>query len=279
MTFSRRSALEYASVLAATSGITEPGLAATALRAAFSPGQHQAKSEQQTAQRLRHLLIHRDEAGGTPHLATLSIASADTAWMAINTLDDAAYREAVGKYRQRGYRLRRVNAFQTRNGIRYAAIWQLASGPDWQARHAMTLAQFQQEAARFKSRGYRIAHVDGCATKSGTRYAAIWERGNAAAQETFAALTGADYKEKFDSLTAQGFRPRQISGYAQNGQAHFAAIFEKGSAVAWDAHREMTASAFQTKSDAMAAQGYRLMDASGFVTGGRPMFSGIWEKA
>jgi hypothetical protein len=275
MTISRRLALGYASAFAVASGASDAS--ARTLRTVLDT--RDAAAAPQTAQRISHLLLHRDEAGGTPRFATLSIRATDTAWMAIHTLDDTAYRQAADTYGRRGYRLRRVNAFQTKNGMRYAAVWQLGAGPASQARHNMTLAQFEETSTRLASRGHRLAHIDGSATKSGARYAAIWERGAGAPQQSFAALNAADYERKLAALTAQGFRPVQISGYASGGQVLYAAIFEKSAGPAWEMHRVMTASAFQTKSNAMAAQGHLLMDASGAMLNGQAIFSGVWEKA
>jgi Bacterial tandem repeat domain 1 len=278
MNFSRRLALGYASALVATGGSTQLGIASVARQMGGALEQPIA-SKVQTAQRLHLLLVHRDEADGAAHFATLSAPSHDTAWMAVNTLDDRAYREAFDTYRLRGYRLRRVNAFATKKGTRYAAIWQLASGPDWKAGHDLTLADYQEKSNRLAARGYRLVHIDGSAAQSGPRYAAIWERSEGAAQQSFAALTEAQYRQTLASLTARGFQPRQISGYALHGEARFAAIFDKGADRGRVAHHRMTAAAFQNAAGEMITQGYRLIDASGYAIGGKPAISGVWEKA
>ncbi len=281
MIYSRRLALGYASALALTGSITDSSFAATARRAGAMLGadRYPVKSDPQTVQRLQHLLVHRDEAGGTPHFATLAIRSHDTAWKAIGALDESALQQAVVKFGIRGYRLRRVNAFQTGRGLRYSTIWQLAAGPEWKTRHGMTLTQFEEASGQFAARGFRLAHLDGCATKSGARYSAIWEYGGGPALETFAALTSSAYTQKLKVLTVQGFRPRVISGYAPHGEVLFAAVFEAGSGTGWEAHHELTKPAFEEKSKTMTARGYLLADASGYVLGGRPMFTGVWENA
>ncbi len=278
MNFSRRLALGYASMFAVIGGGTEFSFASVAKKArvALLSVAHAGPA---MAQLFRTPLIHRDETGGMPHAATLSLRSTDSAWVAIASLDDSAFADAATKYKMRGYRLRRVNAFQTRAGMRYAAIWQLSPGFDQRERHAMSRAQFEQASVRSAAQGYRLSHVDGSATHDGARFAAIWERGTGAAQHSFAALTADGYKSKLAELGAQGFRPRQISGYADGGQSRFAAIFEKASTIAWDADHAMTAAAFEKKTAVMSARGYSLFDASGHVAGGQPVFSGVWEKA
>jgi len=231
-----------------------------------------------TAQRVHHLLIHRDAAPGAPYFAAVAISSDDTAWMGYNDLDEHAYARASDKYAARGYRLRRVNAFQTKAGMRYAAVWQLAQGPAWETRHGMTDAQFAAQSERYAARGFVLVHVDAATTATGPRFAAIWEK-RAGSQKHFAALSGTAFKLKSAELAAQGYRPRHIAGYTRNGRALFAATFEKGGARDFIAHHAMTEPTFRTRVHAMLAQDYRLSSASGYVVRGKPMFSGIWERA
>lgn len=271
MRVSRRSALVSVSALAVTAADAS---VARSMNSVLSAGIAAAPN---TDQRIQHLLVHHDEATGAPHFAPVSFASNDTAWMSQQDLDERGYRQASAKYAMRGYRLRRISAFQTKAGMRYAAIWQLANGPAQDTRDGMTQAEFHAQSDQFATRGYTLAHIDGCATDAGTRFAAIWEKRTAPAQRVFTALTATQLKQTSTELAAQGYSARQIAGYGQ-GRAQFAAIFETGGSERV-VHHAMTASTLSSRSNAMFVKGYRLSDASGYVVRGRPMFSGIWEKA
>jgi hypothetical protein len=142
----------------------------------------------------------------------------------------------------------------------------------------MTLAQFEKTSGDFASRGYRIAHIDGTATLSGPRYAAVWERGEAGGWQSFAALTGPEYMDKRAALAALGFQPRHISGYSDGGRSYFAATFEKSSAP-YEAHHQMTHALFREKYRTKPEDGYRLTDVSAHLLNGNPVYSGVWEKA
>src|SRR5690349_1796524 len=113
MQISRRATLAYASALTAVS--------ATSARATVGP---QAESIGRS-QLVQHLVVHPDEAGGRIVCAYLSLPAPDTAWRTSTTLDETALHEANGTWHRRGYGVRRISAFQTRDGVRYAAIWQL----------------------------------------------------------------------------------------------------------------------------------------------------------
>ncbi len=270
MKFSRRLALGCASAFAAAASTTELSLAS------IMPA---TKAETpRTVQRLFQPLIHRDETNEPPYFAMLSIRSADTAWMSIHDLDDSGFRAADEKYRARGYRLRRVSAFQAKAGLRYAAIWQYASGPEQQAHRGLTRADFTRMAAGLAQSGFRLSHVDASSTDAGVRYAAIWERSQGGEQRVFAALTGREYVRTRAELSAQGFRPLLISGHAESGASRYAIVFQKSAASGWEARHRMTASVFAGKARAMQARGALLTDASAHVASGRMVFSGVWER-
>jgi hypothetical protein len=92
-------------------------------------------------------------------------------------------------------------------------------------------------------------------------------------------MDAAQYQQKFDQMTASGFRPRQVCGYDTFGKPFFTAIWDKTPGPAWEAHHNFTTAQFQQRFDELAAQGYWLTGVSGYDLGGQPGFAGIWEKA
>ena len=277
MTISRRLALGWASALAFTGGTARLSLASAmksaAKRAPGTIARRRGRSEQ-TAQSFIELLIHRDEAAHVPYTAEISIAAPDTAWYAVDTLDGTAYRLSNAYYKKHGYRLRRVSAYRTKAGPRYAAIWQLASGPEWHSAHGMKRPEFESRNADYASQGFRLAFVD-----ARDNYAAIWERGDASAQAVFSAIAATEYQQQITALVPQGYRPTRISGMAEGTASRFAAIFEKDSGAAWQAQVQMSYTDFKKACATMKAQGYRMTDASGHMLNKKPMFSAIWEQS
>lgn len=269
MSISRRLALGGAAALAATGGNIQRTLAASMRKAA--PLRRRGAHE--PAQLFLELLIHHNEDKHQPHNAILAIPSGDTAWYAIDTLDDAGYRMTNHKYKTRGWRLKRVSTFKTKYGTRYSACWQLASGPEWRTRHGMGLRAFEKARDEYAARGFRMTHVD-----ARDHYAAIWERGDASSQQIFAGLSAAEYESKYAELAGQGFRPARISIAAGGGQARYAAIFEKSNGVEWQERHAMTVADFRKATAEMTQQGFVMTDASGHIVAGKATFSAIWEK-
>jgi len=264
MTISRRQALAWSSALALVDGLVPRAVRAAAGR---------PKGNSQPAQRFLELLIHRDEDGHMPHSAPISIPAPDTAWYAIDTLDGTSYAGLNRRNKKQGFRLKRASAFDTREGARYAAIWEKAPGPDWHSRHGMGRSDFESACYDFARKGFRLVHLD-----ARQNYLAIWEKQDAGSQQWFSTLTPGNCKTQISALAAQGLRPTRLSLSALGGSASLAAIFDTDGGQPWQANPMMNANEFAKTDAQMKASGYALSDASGFMIHGKPHFSGIWDK-
>lgn len=271
MTISRRLALGWASALALTSG-TQISLASVAKQAsrARAPRIHRPAPPYQA---FLELLVHRGENNYLAHYAEVSIAAPDTAWYAVDTLDGPKFRMTNTFYKKRGYRLRRVSAFNTQEGIRYSGIWELTSGPEWHSAHGMKQAVFESKTATYAAKGFRVAFLD---ARAG--YSAVWEQGDASQQKVFSSLSSSELQQQVSTLASQGYCPVRISGLNSGGQTRYAAIFEKQS-VDWQAKIDLNYADFRKACSSMRAQGYVMMDASGHMVSKKATFSGIWQKA
>jgi hypothetical protein len=109
-------------------------------------------------------------------------------------------------------------------------------------------------------------------------FAGIWVRSNGPAWQARSGLTSSQYQTLFNQSVSQGYRPIDVSGYTENGQARYAAIFEQSSGPAWVARHGQTVAQFQATFDQLASQGYRLTKISGYNVNGQDLYAGIWTK-
>ncbi|MEJ2231654.1 MAG: hypothetical protein P8X46_10805, partial [Nitrospirales bacterium] len=75
-------------------------------------------------------------------------------------------------------------------------------------------------------------------------------------------ITSSQYQSAFDSFIKDGYRLVYVSGYTDNGQERFAALWEKKSGPAWVARHGMTSAQYQSEFDKLLKQGYRLAHVS-----------------
>ena len=123
---------------------------------------------------------------------------------------------------------------------RFAALWEQADASPWQARHGIDAATYQQTFEALVSDGYRLTSVCGYSEGAGSRFNAVWVKDDGPAFEAHHGLSAAEYQATFDSLAGQGFRLTCVSGYAEAGQARYAAIWEQRPGPEWQARHGLS---------------------------------------
>ncbi len=150
------------------------------------------------------------------------------AWVAYHGMTSAQYQNTFDTYVRLGYRLSHVSGYAVNDQARYAAIWEKESGPEWVARHGMTSAQYQSEFNTYTAQGFRLTHVSGYDVAGIDYYAAIWEKTSGPAWVARHRMTSADYQAEFTDRFIQGYRLKEVNGYAFGLSARYAAIWEAG---------------------------------------------------
>jgi hypothetical protein len=160
----------------------------------------------------------------------------------------------------------------------YAAIWSKQNTGAWVARHGLSADAYQNEFNKHTAEGYRLVSVDGYEVGGQARYAAIWRKANGPAWVARHGLSGADYQAAFDKNAADGYRLTWVNGYTVQGQAQYAAIWEKSSGPAWVARHGLNSAQYQSAFDDYTKQGYRLELVSGYAVGNEARYAAIWRK-
>jgi DNA-binding ferritin-like protein len=109
-------------------------------------------------------------------------------------------------------------------------------------------------------------------------FAAVFEQIGGPAFQARHGLTAQQYQQTFDQLVNQGFRPTCVSGYTENGQERFAAIFEQVGGPAFQARHNLTAQQYQQTFDQLVNQGFRPTRVSGYGVGGQSRFAAIFVQ-
>jgi hypothetical protein len=91
-------------------------------------------------------------------------------------------------------------------------------------------------------------------------------------------LNAAQYQTEYDSLSRQGYRLVQVSGYSVNNDTRFAAIWDKSNGPPQQARHNLNAAQYQTEFDSLGADGYRLVQVSGYSVNNDARFAAIWNK-
>jgi CubicO group peptidase (beta-lactamase class C family) len=200
------------------------------------------------------------------------------AWQARHDLDAAAFQSTFDQLVAGGYRLVDISGYVSGADVRYAGIWVRQNGPAWQARHAMTAANYQTTFSALVGQGYRLVRISAFATPAGTRFGAIWDMSAAAQWQAQHGMNAAAYQLKFNQMAQTGYRLVDLCGYDEGGQDLYAAIWEQSPGPAWQAFHGLDATQYQSRFSQLAAQGYLPHRVSGYTVGGVQRYAAIWQQ-
>jgi len=91
-------------------------------------------------------------------------------------------------------------------------------------------------------------------------------------------MSASDYQAAFNDNIAKGYRLVLVSGYADGGDARYAAIWDKSPSAAWVARHGMSGADYQAEFDKNVGKGYRLALVSGYKVGNTTLYAAIWDK-
>ena len=166
----------------------------------------------------------------------------------------------------------------SRFNTRFAALFEKGDESAWQAWHGMTAEAYQSTFDLLVRQGYRLTDVCGYSEGTGSRFNAVWQLRDGPAWQARHGLTHDEYQATFDALVQQGFRLVCVSGYAENGQARYAAIWEQREGPDWQARHGLSRSQYQQTFDQMAADGFAPVQVCGYRVNVDVRFAAIWER-
>jgi hypothetical protein len=213
--------MRYAAIWEKTAGgrwVARHGMSAT---------QYQAQVTAKKANGFRPIDISVSGRGNNSGTFAALWVKTGGAWVARHGLTPAQYQQAFDKFTQQGYRLRDVEGYMTKKGLRYAALWDKGGNGKFVARHGMSGQSYQAKFDKYTSQGYRLTHVDGYWTPKGVRYAAIWEKAGNGAFVARHGMTGASYQSAFNNYVGQGYALKHVSSYWDGSQLRYAAIWNR----------------------------------------------------
>lgn len=215
-------------------------------------------------------------------IINITVAENNLPFVARHRLTSAEYQNVFNTYTQQSYRLLYISGYLVNQEERFAAYFEKSTGPAQICRHGLTSAQYQQAFTDATKQGYRPILVNGYTAANGMdKYVAIWEKstGTVAPWVARHGLTAAQYQTEFNSWTAQGYRPKHISGYAIGSEARYAVIFEKPTSTpAWIARHGLNAAQYQTEFNKQTSAGYVLVLVSGYAVSNVDYYAAIFEK-
>lgn len=143
----------------------------------LTAGEYDRKAQAARAAGLRAVDIEAyDTPAGMRYAGVWATNTEGLAWQADYDLTGQAFGQAFQNLRN-GHRLVDIEAYETPNGIRYAAIWYAScDDTNWREVRDMGRSGYQSRVDSLAALGFRVIDFESYRTPNGQRYAAIWER-------------------------------------------------------------------------------------------------------
>jgi CubicO group peptidase (beta-lactamase class C family) len=195
-------------------------------------------------------------------------------YVAQHNLTPAQFQQSFNQLSSQGYRLKSISGYVS-SGERYAALWVKENGPQWMARNGQTQAQMQQQMGTLNAQGYHAVWLSAHAVGNQLYFEGIWEK--RPPTEAFLDLNEAALQQSINQHRQQGMRVIHLSGYSAGGAAHYAVIFDHSSGPEWQVRHNLDSQQFQQAFNNLVAQGFRLVEISGYDAGG-DRYAALFEK-
>lgn len=189
-----------------------------------------------------------------------------------------SYQKEFDRIVASGYRPVWVDGYEVGANTFFNAIFRAADGVPWVARHGLTASRYQAEFTQWVGQGYRLVQVESYLQGGNIRYAAIFIK---KAGPPFTAYHGRDaagHQQLFDTLTAQGWVPVNISVVSPGGTRRHAALYEKRDAGTFWTKNFMTPAQYQAEFNANVQAGRKLVYLNAFRHGASPRLTAIWHQ-
>ncbi|KAF9289594.1 hypothetical protein BGZ68_009012 [Mortierella alpina] len=200
------------------------------------------------------------------------------AWRSHHGLTGAAFQTQFNDYVSQGYRLTHLDGYGLNNVAYFAAIYEKTSGPAWIAKFGLTSAGYQEQFNALVKDGYRLQKINGYSTGgSEPRFAAIFDKSAGPAWVAKHGLDSAQYQAAFNTYVSQGYRLKQVSGYAVGTSVRYAALFDKSTGPKFQARHGLTSEQYQAAVTKLKGEGYRPVAIDAYTVNGQNLFAAIFE--
>jgi len=171
-----------------------------------------------------------------------------------------------------------IDGFDVGGKVYYNAVFRPAGNAATAAFHGLSAAQYQQRFNEFTGKGYRPHQVESYPGSGGVRYAVIFRKAGGPQYTAYHGLPASQHQQRFDALTGEGFRPRNVSVVSSGGQRYYTALYEKADLGSWQSKSQLSAAEYQQAFNDNDRQKRQLVYLNSYVHGGQPYFTAIWSS-
>jgi hypothetical protein len=217
--------------------------------------------------------------GTTSAVATpFSTGAAEVVRIAVPVAD---YPALVDQAVAAKYRPVWIDGYDVGSAVYFNAVFRRDEGTtNWWELIEMSASGYQRQFDAFKAHGYRLVLVESYLNAGQARYAAIWDTSTGVDYYAFHAYTASAYQALFDSKTAAGYLPAQVSVISVGGALSYSGLLIKRSlGASWTLKSSLTPDEYQTLFNSETAAGRGLAYVASYVVNGSVRFVALFAAS
>ena len=127
-------------------------------------------------------------------------------WSSKRNLTASEYSIYFQEQKHKGFRVVDIEAYQTSEGLRYAAIWvQNKENISWAQFRDMSRSSYQNKVNEYSSKGYILVDLEVYKVGSSEKYATIWEKRSGFAYQVRTNLSELQFANLWRQYRDQGY--------------------------------------------------------------------------
>jgi len=191
---------------------------------------------------------------------------------------EADYQTEFDKIANSGYRPVWVDGYDVGGKTFFNVIFRPNDGTPWAARHGLDGNGYQTEFNKWTQQGFRLLHIEIYLSGGKVRYAPIFVKASGSEFVAYHGVDATQHQQKFDTLTAQGFRPVNVTAVSPGGNRVYVGLYEKRDVGSFFVKSFITPQEYQTHFDQNIAAGRKLVYLGAYTHSDSPRISAIWHQ-
>jgi len=147
-------------------------------------------------------------------------------WTSKRDLTASEYGTFFQQQKSKGYRVVDIEVYQTRNGLRYAAIWvQNKENVAWAQNRDMSRKAYQEKVDKYSKQGYLLLDFEVYKVGRIEKYAAIWEKRSGYSNQIRTNRTSLEFANLWREYRDKGYRLIDFERYQTKSGDRYGGIW------------------------------------------------------
>lgn len=196
-------------------------------RHGLTSAEYQAEFDKWKAEGYRPTQVESYRQGNRIRYAVIFVKKSGPSWVAYHGKTSVEHQVEFDQLTQKGFHPVNISVVSIQGNRRYTALYEKSNVGSWQAKSFLTPTEYQQAFDENKAAGRQLAYVQAYNHNGGVRFSGIWYSVFSTMSAAQHGMNSDEYQKKWEELTGKGYRTQAVTGYEQNNEMRFAALWRK----------------------------------------------------